>query len=429
MVTSSAIACKSDRWGGALNAASRSRPENQTNITSGDEPLPLEGMLVLDFSQFLSGPVAALRLADLGARVIKIERPVSGDIGRELSFCGLRADGDTIPFHAMNRRKQSYVADLKRPADLADVRKLVQRADVLVSNFRPGVMQRLGLDYTSVHQLNPRLVYGVITGYGPTGPWRDRPGQDLLAQALSGLTWLSGDQNQGPVPVGVSIADHLASIHLAQGVTALLLRRERTGRGGLVETSLIEGLLDLQFESLTAYFTAGGLDIRRGGPHSASPFIDAPYGVYPTTDGYLALAMTSVPRLGVLIGLPELQKFTDRTTWWHDGDRIVDLIAEHLRHRSTDHWLAILQSADVWCAPVLTLAELADTQAFAELGMVQTTTRDGADDSGALVVNTTRSPLRLDGRVVTSPVGAPRLGEHTTAIAREFGLDGSGRSE
>jgi len=379
-------------------------------------------MLVLDFSQFLSGPVAALRLADLGARVIKVERPITGDIGRGLSFAGLNYDGDTLSFHAMNRRKQSFAADLKKATDLEQIRELVRHADVLISNFRPGVMERLGLDYGAVRALNPRLVYASITGYGSTGPWRDLPGQDLLVQSMSGLTWLSGDTSQGPVPVGISLADLLASVHLAHGVTALLLRRERTGRGGLVETSLLEGLLDLQFELLTAHFTAGGIVPRRGGPHSASPFIDAPYGVYGTVDGYLAVAMNPVPHLGKLIELPELAAFTDPATWWTDRDRITSLLADHLAQQTTEHWLQILRAADIWCAPVLTLAELADSEGFTALGMMQATIRGAGNLDGDVVVSTTRGPLRVDGQTLTSSVGSPRLGEHTGAITAEFGL-------
>jgi len=147
--------------------------------------LPSAGVVVLDFSQFLAGPVAALRLADLGARVVKVERPVTGEIGRTLAFAGRWADEDTVSFHAMNRNKEAVVADLKDPGELELVRRLVARADVLIHNFRPGVMERLGLDYESVRALNPGLVYAAASGYGADGPWADRPGQDLLAQSVS----------------------------------------------------------------------------------------------------------------------------------------------------------------------------------------------------------------------------------------------------
>src|SRR5690348_11139554 len=175
---------------------------------------PLQGLLVLDFSQFLAGPSCALRLADLGAEVIKIERPRSGDLARGLYLADQQFAGESALFHTINRNKKSFAADLKRPADLKRVKALVRRADVMVHNFRPGVMDRLGLDYETVAELNPRLVYAAITGYGSKGPWRDKPGQDLLVQAMSGLAWLSGDATQGPVPVGISIADMTAGAHL-----------------------------------------------------------------------------------------------------------------------------------------------------------------------------------------------------------------------
>jgi len=154
--------------------------------------LPLNGILVLDFSQFLAGPVAAMRLADMGARVIKIERPGTGDIGHTLAFAGLEKDGDTLSFHIMNRNKESFAADLKNSESLAQVWELVKKADVIIQNFRPGVIERLGLGYEDVKKVNPRIVYGSATGYGAEGPFKDRPGQDLLAQSISGLPWLNG---------------------------------------------------------------------------------------------------------------------------------------------------------------------------------------------------------------------------------------------
>jgi crotonobetainyl-CoA:carnitine CoA-transferase CaiB-like acyl-CoA transferase len=383
--------------------------------------LPLEGFLVLDFSQFLAGPVAALRLADLGARVIKIERPGIGDIGRQLAFAGMTLDGDTLSFQIMNRGKESFAADLKNAPDLAAVRELVARADVLIQNFRPGVMERIGLDYESVRALNPRLVYGSVSGYGPDGPWRDIPGQDLLAQSISGLPWLNGSREEGPVPVGLSVADLLASCHLAEGITALLLRRERTGEGGLVETSLLEAMLDLQFELISAHLNDPSVVVERGGPHGANAFLAAPYGVYPTADGYLALAMNPVPRVGRLIGLEALDAFEDPDTWWSERERIEDLLAAHLATRPTQAWLDVLQPADVWCAPVLTLPELVAHEGFRALGMDQEVHRAG-EDGGDARLRTTRSPLRIDRVVLRDDRGAPRLGEHTAAIKGEFSL-------
>jgi crotonobetainyl-CoA:carnitine CoA-transferase CaiB-like acyl-CoA transferase len=377
-------------------------------------PLPLDGLLVLDFSQFLSGPVAAMRLADLGARVIKVERPGIGDIGRTLAFAGRSIDGDTVSFHAMNRNKESITADLKNADDLAYVKQLVARADVIIQNFRPGVMERIGLDYESAKKLNPSIVYASGTGYGDEGPWRDRPGQDLLAQSLSGLPWLNGSEADGPVPVGLSIADQLLSCHLAQGVTALLVRRFRTGDGGLVETSLLEAMLDLQFELLSTRLNDETVRVERHGTHSAHAFLAAPYGTYPTSDGYLALAMNPIPKLGALLGLPALEAMDDPQEAWDRQTEIETMLAQRLASDTTDHWLGILDAADVWCAPVLTLDELLESDGFAAIRMTQQVVRSGRK------ISTTRSPLRIDGEVLTNTKAAPLLGEDNERVRSEF---------
>lgn len=382
-------------------------------------PLPLEGMLVLDFSQFLAGPMAAVRLGDLGARVIKIERPQGGDAGRALAFAGIFEDGDSLSFHITNRNKESYAVDLKNEDDRAAVRALVGKADVIVQNFRPGIMERLGLGYEAVAAINPGIVYASVSGYGTEGPWKDRPGQDLLAQSLSGLPWLNGSAEDPPVPVGVALADVMASIHLASGVTAALLRRERNGLGGRVDTSLLESMLDLQFEVLSAHLSDPSIQVKRGPRNTAHAFLQAPYGTYPTADGYLAIAMTSVPQLGALIGLASLEAYTDPDTWWSEQATITRALAEHLATQSTEHWLAILDAADVWCAPVLTLPELVEHEGFRALDMAQRTARPDTGD-GSVVIQTTRTPVRFDGQALKNERGAPRLGEHTESIRAEF---------
>lgn len=375
---------------------------------------PLEGVLVLDFSQFLAGPVAAMRLADLGARVIKVERPVTGDIGRTLAFAGRVADGDTVSFHAMNRNKESITADLKSPEDLAYVRELVAKADVIIQNFRPGVMERLGLDYESVRTINPSIVYASASGFGDTGPWRNRPGQDLLAQSISGLPWLNGSAGDGPVPVGLSIADHLLSCHIAQGVTALLVRRFRTGEGGHAQSSLLEAMLDLQFELLSTRLNDTSITVARHGEHSAHAFLAAPYGTYPTSDGYLALAMNPIPRIGALLDLPQLEAMDDPQQAWDQQDEIERILADRFATAPTAHWLEILDAADIWCAPVLTLDELLESEGFDAIRMTQEVERRGT------TLTTTRSPIRIDGEILTSRKAAPLLGEDDNSVRREF---------
>src|ERR1700758_5439021 len=310
---------------------------------------PLSGILVLDFSQFLSGSLATLRLADMGARVIKIERPGTGDLGRTIYLSDTDVHGENTLFHAINRNKESYAADLKNPDHQKKLRQLLSRADGMVQNFRPGVIERLGFGYSDVSTINDRIVYGIVSGYGNAEVWRDRPGQDLLAQARSGIMWLSGDEGDPPTPMALAIADMLAGHSLCEGILACLVRRGITGRGGLVETSLIEALLDFQFEVLTTHLNDGRRPPRRGAFRNAHAYLAAPYGVYDTADGYLALAMTNLPTLGKLVGLQELEEISDPRDGFRNRDNIKQAIARRLEKQSTDYWLEILNAADIWC--------------------------------------------------------------------------------
>jgi CoA:oxalate CoA-transferase len=378
---------------------------------------PLEGLLVIDMSQFLSGPSASLRLADMGARVIKIERPDTGDLCRELYISNLALDGDSTLFHSINRNKESYTANLKQPADAQRVWKLIEKADVLIHNFRPGVIEKLGFHYEAVRAVNPTLVYAEVTGYGKVGPWRGKPGQDLLVQALSGLPWLNGDASQPPVPFGLSVADMIAGAHLVQGILACLVRKGVTGKGGTVEVSLLESVLDLQFEVLTTYLNDGGQLPRRSSINNAHAYLGAPYGIYSTANGYLALAMGSIVRLGELLDCPLLLAYADPASLFSRRDEIKTILAEHLKAQTTKHWLEILEAYDIWCADVLTWPQLLEHDAFKCLSMIQTVSRGQGID-----MQTTRCPIRIDGEVFTSAKGAPRLGEDTEALMREFSL-------
>lgn len=387
-------------------------------VQSGGCDPPLSGLLVLDLSQFLAGPSCALRLADLGAEVIKIERPQGGDLSRSLRLADQCFAGESALFHTINRNKKSFAADFKRAEDLRRVRALIRHADVLVHNFRPGVMERLGLAYEAVAQLNPRLVYAGISGYGSKGPWRDKPGQDLLVQALSGLTWLSGDASQGPVPIGISITDITAGAHLCQGILAALVRRAATGRGGRIDVSLIESAVDLQFEQVTTFLNGDSTQPARDVVNNASVYIAAPYGIYPTADGYLALAMTPIEPLGELLGCAGLAAYADQATWFRERAQIKALLAAHLAARPTAHWLGILEPADVWCAEVYTWPELFAQPGFDELELTQPIRGDRQ-----ATMLTTRCPIRVDGQVLTTDRGAPALGRDTQAIVQRFGLD------
>ncbi|QEI07972.1 CoA transferase [Pigmentiphaga aceris] len=392
------------------------------NQHSTQASLPLAGLLVLDFSQFLAGPSAALRLADLGAEVIKIERPDGGDLCRSLVVADQRVDQDSALFHTINRGKKSFAADLKQPDDLARVKALVTQADVMIHNFRPGVMDRIGLDAQTVMALNPRIVYAAVTGYGEHGPWRDKPGQDLLVQSLSGLAWLTGNAGEhgggAPVPTGVSVIDVITGAHLVQGILAALLRRGVSGQGGQVDVSLLESAMDLQFEPFTAFLNSDRTQPARSVENHANVHTAAPYGIYQTRDGFIAIAMTPMDRLAELIASPALAaQAGDAGTWFSNRDALKQTLQAHLVQQDSAHWLAALEPAGVWCADVLTWPQLTEHPAFTALDMTQTI---HSPDGQAM--QTTRCPIRLDSQRLTNSRGAPRLGADTETIAQTFGL-------
>ena len=378
---------------------------------------PLDGLIVLEFSQFLSGPVAGLRLADLGARVIKIERPGSGDLCRTLYLSDTDLDGDSTLFHAINRNKESFAANLKDPSDIEKIKKLILKADVITQNFRPGVIERIGLDYAEVKKINPKIVYGSVSGYGDKGPWKDLPGQDLLAQSRSGLVWLNGNGGDAPTPMGLAAADMLAGNYMVEGILAALFKSLKTGEGSLVETSLIEATLDFQFEVLTTYLNDGNRKPKRSSYNNAHAYLSAPYGIYKTKDNYIAISMTPVPALGKLLGLESIIKYDDKKDWFVRRDEIKKLIGDWLILKNTQEWLNILQPADIWCSEVLEWDKLLQEEGFKVLDMIQEIKRpDG------LNIKTLRCPIRINNQISKSDVAAPKIGENTLQIIEEFKL-------
>ncbi|HWI93827.1 MAG TPA: CaiB/BaiF CoA-transferase family protein [Flavisolibacter sp.] len=375
----------------------------------------LEDILVIDFSQFLSGPSAGLRLADMGARVIKIEKPGIGDICRELYVSDVKLEGESTIFHAINRNKESYAADLKNPDDLEKVKALISEADILIHNFRPGVMARLGLDYETVKTINPSIIYSEINGYGENGPWKDLPGQDLLLQSVSGLAWLSNNNDTTPTPMGVAVVDILAGAHLVQGILATLYQRVIAGDGALVQVSMFESILDFQFEVLTCFYNDGNELPVRSSVNNGHAYIAAPYGIYKTKNGYLALAMGNIILLGELLKCEKLKDYTNPEDWFDKRDEIKKVLADHLIDCNTENWLSILEPADIWCAKVLDYDELTRDEGYKVLDMeLKVKTSNG------LEITTTRCPIHVDGELLRSERGAPMLGEHNKQIEEEF---------
>ncbi|MDM8176120.1 MULTISPECIES: CaiB/BaiF CoA transferase family protein [Olivibacter] len=378
---------------------------------------PLEGILVLEFAQFMAGPTAGLKLADLGARVIKIERPGKGEGGRQIAIKNLFVDGDSLVFHTINRNKESYAADLKDPKDLKKVKQLIAKADVMTHNFRPGVMEKIGLTYDAACKINPQIIYGVVTGYGKKGPWANKPGQDLLIQAMSGLSWLSGTKSDGPVPFGLAVADMACGAHLTQGILAALLKRNKTRKSALVEVSLLESTLDLQFELLTTFLNDGGkLPKRSAMRGSGHAYLSAPYGVYQTSDGYLTLAMGDLMKIGTSMGC-DLTAYQDRSSWFEKRDAIISKLGKHFRHNSTEYWRVRLEKDGIWCSSVLNYRQALDHEAFRVLEMTQEVIlADGKK------LTTTRNPIRINGEKLYATKAAPKVGEDTDDIVNEFNI-------
>ena len=378
---------------------------------------PLEGLTVLEFSQFLSGPYAGLRLADLGARVIKIERPEVGDLCRNLYISDTDLEGDSTLFHAINRNKESFAANLKDAKDIQLVKKLIEKADIITQNFRPGVIERIGLDYESVKKINPRIVYGTISGYGSEGPWSSLPGQDLLAQSRTGLVWLNGNGGEAPTPMGLAVADMLAGHSLIEGILAAIIKRFRKDKGSHVETSLVEALLDFQFEVLTTYFNDGKRKPVRSSYNNAHAYLSAPYGIYKTSNGYIAIAMTPLPQLGELLNLNSIKELDDQKEWFTKRDEIKKNIGDWIEKQTTEHWLSILEPADIWCAKVLDWETMVKHEGFKILDMVQRIQRDDGLD-----IKTLRCPIKIDGEIFKSRRAAPKIGNDNNSIMKEFGI-------
>jgi CoA:oxalate CoA-transferase len=374
---------------------------------------PLEDYLIVDFSQFLSGPSASLRLADLGARVIKIEKPGTGDICRTLYTSDLIMNGESSVFHTINRNKESFAIDFKQPAELEKLKKLLAKADVVMHNFRPGVMERVGLSYDDVKEINPNIVYAEISGYGTKSELKDLPGQDLLLQSLTALTWLSGNQDDGPVPMGLSIVDMLAGAHLAQGILAALYRKATHNIGAMVQVSMLESAFDFQFETITTYFNDGGQLPVRTKSNNAHAYLGAPYGIYKTNNGYLALAMGSIPVLSELLKCDSLLQFPENKFGLRD--EIKNILATHLQTQGTEFWLNILEPADIWCASVLNYQQLFAEEGFKVLDFVQQ-----VEMADGYSYKTTRCPIKIDGEYFTSSKGSPKLGQDNEKILNEF---------
>lgn len=376
----------------------------------------LSGYRVLDCSIAMAGPFAAQRLGDLGADVVKVE-PITGEWQRHTAAGGARGNKINVSFLSLNRNKRSLAIDLKHPEGRAVLLELVKTADVFLQNYRPGVAKRLGVDYETLSALNPRLVYVSMSGYGEDGPYRDRPGQDLVLQGMSGAMLSAGRDGEPPTPAGQYLVDAVTAYTAFEGALAALLHRERTGEGQLVQVNMLDAITTLQMQELSVFTVAHKPQARSAEPH-AHVYIRAPYGTFATSDGYVIIAFPKLRTLGEVIGEPSFFTMDDETDTWTRRDEIFAKTRERLKTRSSAEWLAALRAADIWCGPVYGYADLVDDPQIAHNG-----TFVEYDHPTEGHVKTPGFPIRFSKTPSTVARGAPLTGEHSQEVLREAGYD------
>jgi crotonobetainyl-CoA:carnitine CoA-transferase CaiB-like acyl-CoA transferase len=378
----------------------------------------LSGIRVVSFNHFLLGPMGIQALGDLGADVIAVEN-ADGAWQRHWSGGGQWHDGQSMLFLCANRNKRSVAIDLKSTKGREIALRLVDTADVVAENFRPGVMEKLGLGYATLKARKPSLIYASASGYGPDGPYVEKPGQDLLAQALFGMMTITGQPATGPRPVGASIIDHHGAALFAQGILAAIVRRQRTGQGCRVDASLMQSALDLQAESLVAWINSPA---RPPGPqafrHVAGWYYAAPYGVYSTKNGHVALSLSPLADLAKAIDEPRLAAF-DAEDSWSRQDEIGELIAQRLITATTAEWAARMEPLKIWFAPVQGYAEIVDDPQVKHMKSLVTV--PGKGDTGAAVTLVNHAVV-YDGQSAEVRLPPQPLGAQTEEVLTELGL-------
>jgi len=371
---------------------------------------PLRDVTILDFTQMMMGPVATQLMGDLGALVIKVERPVVGEWERSYLPDGHRLGGESPYFLAMNRNKLGLAVDIKDPHSLQQLLRLLPHVDAVVHNYRPGVMQRLGLGYDELRRLNSRIVYASGSGFGTRGPWVERPGQDLLVQAASGLAADSGPAELPPVPSATPVVDAASGFLLAFNVVAAVLSARETGASRQVEASLLGTALLMQCQQAMVAMNTP-LRYERSEAGVGAPWTEAPYGIYATSDGYLALSMVSREKLAQLLRLPDELLGLDDSAWFAMRDDVARFVADQLRERTTDQWLELSSSRDIWAAPALTLAEILEHPQVEANDLVERMPiRDGS------TVRAIGMACAVSGIPSASRLPPPGVGEHNDVI-------------
>lgn len=374
----------------------------------------LSGYCVIDCSIAMAGPLATQRLGDLGADVIKVE-PLKGEWQRHTSAGNAEGNRINVSFLSLNRNKRSLSIDLKSEEGRQALYKLVEKADVFLQNYRPGVAKRLGVDYESLAKINPKLVYLSISGYGESGPYATLPGQDLLLQAMSGAMMSAGRETDPPNPAGQFLVDAVTAAAASEAAVGALLHKERTGEGQKVEINMLDVITTLQMQELSVFSVAGKAQTRSAEPHAHS-YIRAPYGVFETSDHYLALAFASLESLAIIMDEPRLKGFDDNDQNWGNRDKIFSILRGHFTNRTTKEWLEVMRAEGIWCGPVYGYAELIkDPQIIHNKTFVEYEHEsEGLIKTPGFPVHFTKSPASVER-------GAPFNGQHSEEILKFAG--------
>ena len=375
----------------------------------------LSGYRVLDCSIAMAGPFAAQRLGDLGAEIIKVE-PVTGEWQRQVAAGGAKGNVINVSFLSLNRNKKSIAINLKSEEGMLVLKKLVESADVFLQNYRPGVAKRLGVDYETLKRIKDDIVYVSISGYGESGPYVDRPGQDMLLQALSGAMMSSGRSDQPPTPAGQFLVDAVTAAASSEATIAALLHRERTGKGQLVSVNMLDVITTLQMQEISVH-TVGHVEQKRSAQPHGHSFIRAPYGVFATADDYIALAFPSLKLLGELIGEDSFLNYDDENDSWKYRDEIFELTQKGLRARGAKDWLEIFRANGIWAGEVYGYKELVADPQIAHNG-----TFVEYDHPTEGRVKAPGFPYKFSETPPQVYMGAPQVGEHTNEILVELGF-------
>jgi crotonobetainyl-CoA:carnitine CoA-transferase CaiB-like acyl-CoA transferase len=377
----------------------------------------LDHITIIDLSHLLQGPFATQLLADMGANVIKVERPGQGDLFRTLTFNNRWVGGKESPnFLAWNRNKRSLALDLKSTEAKAILYRIAETADIVVQNFRPGVLAKLGFGYEDFKRVNPRIIYCSGSGYGESGPYVDRPGQDMLLQGLTGIAAATGRGDGPPVPVGSGFSDQVGAMNMVYGILTALLWRERSGKGQEVKVNLMSAMLAHQGQELLTAMNFN-TDFQRPKSGIGHPGMDAPFGVYPTSDGWVTIAMSPFRKLVGVLSDETLLGYDDPKLLFEKRDEIWDKLAAQTRRWSTADLMRAMLAVDIWCGEVKTHLQATTDPQVEHLGAIA-----HYDHPTAGRVKVVGPAVAMSETPATIERHAPLVGEHSREVLAQYGF-------